>query len=182
MRSARNTPLFPEVHLPTAARPRHYTVRAHTYAWMDTFSNGAAPCLSIHGHWLEKAGFRTGASVSVEAGVGQLIVRLIEYPESTRDRQPRNFEKHIEKLGSADPGSDVVHEHPGWLVREHILAPMGASTLDFAHAIGISQDLAECFLAGDHDVDLDLAERLAPFSSTSQWFWWKLQQKHHLVT
>lgn len=58
---------------------------------------------------------------------------------------------------------------------------MGASTLDFAGAIGISQDLAQCFLAGGHDVDPDLAERLDPFSSTSQRLWWKLQQKHQAV-
>jgi hypothetical protein len=25
---------------------------------------------------------------------------------------------------------------------------------------------------------MDLAERLAPFASTSQWFWWELQQKY----
>jgi len=25
---------------------------------------------------------------------------------------------------------------------------------------------------------MDLAERLVPFASTSQWFWWELQQKH----
>jgi plasmid maintenance system antidote protein VapI len=181
MRSARNTQLFPELHLPTAKRPRHYTVRAHTYAWMDTFGGGTAPCLSVHGHWLENAGFKIGASVSVEATVGQLVISLIDYPESMRQRHSNAFEKHIAKLVRTTPGADVVHEHPGWLVREHILAPMGASTLDFAHAIGVLQDFAECFLAGEHDVDLDLAQRLGPFCSTSQRLWLELQHKHHSV-
>lgn len=181
MRPAPSAPLFPEVHLPTAARPRHYTVRAHTYAWMDTFNGGTAPCLAIHGHWLESAGFKVGASVRVEATVGQLVISLVEYPESARERKPKNFERHIEKLGMAKKGSDVVYEHPGWLVQEHILGPMGASTLNFAHAIGVSQDFAECFLGGDQDVDMDLAQRLAPFTSVEQWFWWELQQRNRAV-
>ncbi|WP_313347970.1 SymE family type I addiction module toxin [Stenotrophomonas sp.] len=181
MRSARNTPLFPELHLPTGERPRHYTVRAHTYAWMDTFGGGTVPCLTVHGHWLESAGFKVGSSVSIEATVGRLAISLLDYPESTRQRHSNAFEKHIEKRGRTSAGGDVVHEHPGWLVREHILAPMGASTLDFAHAIGVSQDFAECFLAGDYDVDLDLAERLGPFCRTSQRLWLDLQRKHHSV-
>lgn len=58
---------------------------------------------------------------------------------------------------------------------------MGASTLDFAHAIGVSQDFAECFLAGDQDVDLDLAQRLGPFCRTSQALWVELQLKHRSI-
>lgn len=182
MRSARNTPLFPEIHLPTSSRPRHYTVRAHTYAWMDTFGGGTAPCLSVHGHWLENAGFKVGASVNVEATVGQLLITLLEFPDSTEPRHSSAFERHIAKLARAKPGDHVEHDHPGWLVREKILAPMGASTLDFAHAIGVSQDFAECFLAGDHDVDPDLAQRLGPFCHTSQRLWLELQHKHRSVT
>jgi plasmid maintenance system antidote protein VapI len=181
MRSPRTHHPFPEVHLPTPERPRHYTTRAHTYAWLHVFAGGTVPCLSLHGHWLEKAGFKIGASASVEATPGKLIISLLEYPESSREWNPKNFERHIEKVGRPIPGSDVVHEHPGRLVREHILAPMGASTLDFAHAIGVSQDFAECFLAGDQDVDLDLAQRLAPFTSVERWFWWELQQRHNAL-
>lgn len=58
---------------------------------------------------------------------------------------------------------------------------MGASTLDFAHAIGISQDSAECFLAGDQDVDIDLAHRLGPFRQTSQTLWLDLQHRHRSI-
>ncbi|MFL9584483.1 SymE family type I addiction module toxin [Stenotrophomonas sp. AB1(2024)] len=181
MRSPRNTPLFPELLLPTADRPRHYTVRARTYAWMDTFGGGTVPCLSIHGHWLESAGFKVGSSVSIESTVGQLIIKLIEAPEEARQSNSTAFEKHIAKRGRANPDSEVIHEHPGWLVRELILAPMGASTLDFAHAIGVSQDFAECFLAGDQDVDLDLAQRLGPFCRTSQALWLELQLKHRSI-
>ncbi|MFL9584481.1 hypothetical protein [Stenotrophomonas sp. AB1(2024)] len=151
MRPTPNARLFPEIHLSIAARRRHYTVRTHTYAWMDTFGGGAAPCLSIHGHRLEKAGFITGASVSIESTVGQLIIKLIEFPEEARQSNSTAFEKHIAKRGRANPDSEVIHEHPGWLVRELILAPMGASTPDFAHAVDVSQDFAECFLAGDQD-------------------------------
>lgn len=181
MRSARDTALFPEVHLPTAARPRHYTVRAHTYAWMGTFSGGTVPCLSVHGQWLESAGFKIGASVSIEATIGQLVITRVEFPEEDRRRHSTAFERHIANRNRTKAASDVVHEHPGWLVREKILAPMGASTLDFAHAIGVSQDLAECFLAGDHDVDTDLAQRLGPFCRTSQRLWLELQQRHRPV-
>ena len=178
MRSSRHTPLFPELGLPTAELPRHYTVRSHTYAWMDTFDGGLVPCIAAHGSWLYNAGFKPGARVTVQATQGRLIFDLMDPPKEPRLRHCNAFEKHIEKYYEPRPGHVVVYEHPGLLVRDHILAAMGASTLDFAHAIGVSQDLAECFLAGDHDVDMDLAERLAPFASTSQWFWWELQQKH----
>ena len=115
MRSARDTALFPEIHLPTSARPRHYTVRAHTYAWMDTFDGGTVPCLSIHGRWLESAGFKVGASVSIEATQGQLIVTLIEYPEEARRSTSTAFEKHIAKLGRTTPDSRFIVDHPaGW--------------------------------------------------------------------
>ncbi|MCY1464095.1 hypothetical protein D9M71_820750 [compost metagenome] len=79
---------------------------------------------------------------------------LIEYPEEARRSTSTAFEKHIAKLGRTTPDSRIIVEHPGWLVRELILAPMGASTLDFAHAIGVSQGFAERFLAGDLDLDL----------------------------
>lgn len=91
-------PLNPPTYF---ARPRHYTVRARTYAWMDSFGDGTAPCLSVHGHWLENAGFRVGASVSVEATVGQLIITLVEFPSSTQQRHSSEFERHIAKLASA---------------------------------------------------------------------------------
>lgn len=99
----------------------------------------------------------------------------MEFPKGARQRHSTAFERHIAKLNRPKAASDVVHEHPGWLVREHTLAPMGASTLEFAHAIGVSQDFAECFLAGDHDMDLDLAQRLRPFRHTSQILWLALQ-------
>lgn len=101
-----------------------------------------------------------GVSASVEATVGQLVITQLEYPVGTRRRHSTAFERHIANRNRTKAASDVVHEHRGRLVREHILAPTGASTLDLAHAIGVSQDLAECFLAGDHDVDTDLARRL----------------------
>ncbi|WNH47284.1 MULTISPECIES: hypothetical protein [Stenotrophomonas] len=178
MRSSRHTPLFPELGLPTAEQPRHYTVRAHTYAWMGTFDGGIVPCISAHGSWLYNAGFKPGARVTVNATKGRLIFDVMDPPKEPRIRKCNAFEKYIADRYEPKPGYVIPYEHPGLLVREHILGPMGASTLDFAHAIGVSQDLAECFLAGDHDVDMDLAERLAPFASTSQWFWWELQQKH----
>jgi plasmid maintenance system antidote protein VapI len=65
-------------------------------------------------------------------------------------------------------------------VRELILAQMGASTVDFAHAVGVSQHFAECFFAGDQDVDIDLVHRLSPLCRTSQALWLELQLNHRL--
>jgi hypothetical protein len=84
-------------------------------------------------------------------------VTLIEYPEEARRSTSTAFQKDVAKQGRTTPDSRIIIENPVWLLRELILAPMGASTLDFAHAIVVSQDFAECFLAGDQDVDLDLA-------------------------
>lgn len=90
---------------------------------MDTFGGGTAPCLSVHGHWLENAGFKVGASVSVEATVGQLLLTLVEFPDSTEPRHSSAFERHIAKLARAKPGDHVEHDHPGWLVREKSSPP-----------------------------------------------------------
>lgn len=106
---------------------------------------------------------------------------MIEFPQEARQSNSTAFEKHIAKRGRANPHSEVIHEHPGWLVHELILTPIGASTLDFAHAIGASQDFAECFLDGDQDVDLDLAQRLGPFCRTSQSLWLELQHRHRSI-
>lgn len=106
---------------------------------------------------------------------------LIQDPSSEEIRHSSEFERHSAKLARAKIGDHVEHDHPGWLVCERILAPMAASTLGFAHAIGVSQDFAECFHAGDHDVDLELAQRLGPFCHTSQRLWLELQQKHRPI-
>jgi len=76
------------------------SARTHTHGW-NTFGDGTAPCLSVHGHWLENAGFKVGASVSVEATVGQPIITLVELPSSTQQRHSSEFEGHIAKPARA---------------------------------------------------------------------------------
>ncbi|MFL9584476.1 hypothetical protein [Stenotrophomonas sp. AB1(2024)] len=105
----------------------------------------------------------------------------MEFPEAARQRHSIAFERQISHFTRTKAASDVVHEHPGWLVREHIFAPIGASTSGFAHAVGVSQDFPECFLAGDHDVDLDLAQRPGPSCGISQKMWLELQRRHQEV-
>jgi hypothetical protein len=83
---------------------------------MDTFGGGTASSLTIHGHWLESAGFKIGVSVGA---------RRLSASWSSR----------------------------GW---------------SFPKERGCATPLPECFLACDHDVDLDLAQRPGPFCGISR--------------
>jgi hypothetical protein len=58
------------------------------------------------------AGFKVGASVSVETTVGQLVITLVEFPSSTQHCHYSAFERHIAKRGHATQGGNVVHKHP----------------------------------------------------------------------
>lgn len=67
----------------------------------------------------------------------------------------------------------VLAEKRGQQLNQHVLTPKGTSSLDFTLAMGIWQDSAECFLAGDEDVNIALRPRC--FCKTSNELWLDLQ-------
>lgn len=177
MQLPRDELLFPELCLPTEARPRFYSVRTQSYPWKEPYDGGDVPNVRLHGPWLEVAGFTAGKGLSVQSTPGRILILLMEPPACPRRLDSVTFSKIVARNPNLK-GDGVLLEHPGQLLNHHVLGPTGTTTLQFANFIGVEQDFAECFLAGDEDVNGDLALRLGYFCRTSNQLWLDLQGRY----
>lgn len=71
--------------------------------------------------------------------------------------------------------------HPGVILREEFLAPLGASPATFAAHLGVPHRRVSEILRGKRDVRADTAWRLAGALGTTPEFWMKLQTAHDLA-
>jgi len=70
--------------------------------------------------------------------------------------------------------------HPGEILREEYLVPLGMSANALAQAIGVPANRVSAILAGRRSVTADSAIRLARAFGTSPEFWLNLQSAHDL--
>jgi addiction module HigA family antidote len=70
--------------------------------------------------------------------------------------------------------------HPGQVLREEYLAPLGINAQDLAHALGLRTESIAALLAGDRGVTPDIALRLARYFATTPQFWLGLQAAYDL--
>jgi antitoxin HigA-1 len=70
--------------------------------------------------------------------------------------------------------------HPGEVLREEFLAPLGMSAYALAKALHVPVNRITAILAGERAVSADTALRLARFFGTSAEFWINLQGAHDL--
>jgi addiction module HigA family antidote len=70
--------------------------------------------------------------------------------------------------------------HPGEILREEFLVPMGLSANALARAIGVPANRISAIVAGDRNVTADTALRLARALGTTPEFWLNLQQSYEL--
>jgi addiction module HigA family antidote len=70
--------------------------------------------------------------------------------------------------------------HPGEILREEYLVPLGMSANALAHALAVPANRVSAILAGKRAVTADTALRLARALDTSPEFWLNLQQAHDL--
>lgn len=70
--------------------------------------------------------------------------------------------------------------HPGEVLREEYLAPMGMSANALAQAIGVPANRVSAIVAGKRSVTADTALRLARALGTTPAFWLNLQQSYEL--
>lgn len=70
--------------------------------------------------------------------------------------------------------------HPGEVLREEYLAPMGMSANALAQAIGVPANRVSAIVAGERGVTADTALRLARALGTTPTFWLNLQQSYEL--
>jgi addiction module HigA family antidote len=70
--------------------------------------------------------------------------------------------------------------HPGEVLREEFLAPLGMSAYALAKALHVPVNRITAILAGERAVSADTALRLARFFGTTAEFWIDLQGAHDL--
>ncbi len=67
--------------------------------------------------------------------------------------------------------------HPGVILREEFLEPLGIKPGTLARAIGVDRARIKTIIDGARDITADTAVRLAKFFATTPGFWMNLQ--HH---
>lgn len=72
----------------------------------------------------------------------------------------------------------VPYPHPGEILLEEFLVPLGISQYKLAKAIDVPQTRISAIVAGRRNITADTALRLARFFSLSDRFWMNLQVGH----
>lgn len=71
--------------------------------------------------------------------------------------------------------------HPGEVLKEEFLEPLGVSAYRLAQELGIPHTRVHEILHGRRSVSPDTAARLARYFQTSEMFWLNLQANHDLL-
>jgi addiction module HigA family antidote len=72
--------------------------------------------------------------------------------------------------------------HPGEMLREEFLDPLGLAPYAVAKACGVPRTRIERIVREETDISADTALRLGKFFGTSAQFWLNLQNRHDLLT
>jgi addiction module HigA family antidote len=76
--------------------------------------------------------------------------------------------------------SNRISTHPGEILKEEFLVPLGISMNALARAIRVPANRISDIVAGERGVSADTAMRLARYFRTSDEFWMNLQATHDL--
>jgi antitoxin HigA-1 len=89
----------------------------------------------------------------------------------------------VDYADMVDPETRTVGPiHPGVILREEFLQPLGLSAYALARAIGVPRNRITGIVHGERAVTADTALRLARFFGTSPEFWLGLQMDYDLET
>ncbi|MGH6887223.1 MAG: HigA family addiction module antitoxin [Geminicoccales bacterium] len=77
-------------------------------------------------------------------------------------------------------GERLPPMHPGEVLREELLEPLGMSAYALAKALHVPLDRITAILAGERAISADTALRLARFFGTTPDFWINLQGAYEL--
>jgi antitoxin HigA-1 len=73
-----------------------------------------------------------------------------------------------------------VRTHPGEILKEEFLIPLGLSARALASALGVPANRVTDIMRGERDVSADTAIRLGRYFGTDPRFWLNLQTAHDL--
>jgi addiction module HigA family antidote len=74
----------------------------------------------------------------------------------------------------------LPNTHPGEVLREEFLRPLGITPYRLAKEIGVPQTRVSGILAGKRAISVDTAVRLARYFGTTPQLWLNLQNHHDL--
>ncbi len=83
-------------------------------------------------------------------------------------------------LADVTTGGRIAPVHPGGILRDDFLTPMGLSVYALAHAIKVPRSRANDVVLGRRSITADTALRLAHFLGTTPEFWVNLQAHYDL--
>lgn len=81
--------------------------------------------------------------------------------------------------GKADE-TNLPHPHPGVVLQEKFLAPLGLTQASLARAVHVSARRINEIIRGRRSISVDTAMRFARYFSTSEEFWLRLQMEFDL--
>lgn len=73
-----------------------------------------------------------------------------------------------------------VKPHPGEMLREEYMEPLGLSANALARGLGVPPNRVTAILRGERSITADTAWRLARYWGTSAQYWMNLQQAYDL--
>lgn len=76
----------------------------------------------------------------------------------------------------------VPYPHPGEILKEEFLEPMGITAYRLSKSIDVPQTRISDILAGERSITADTGLRLSRFFGTSDEFWVKLQLDYDTAT
>lgn len=78
-----------------------------------------------------------------------------------------------------DPDAEPIGPiHPGEILREDFMAPLGLSARTLAKALGVPANRITAIIAGERAISADTALRLARYFGSSAGWWLRLQAMH----
>ncbi|TPW26356.1 HigA family addiction module antidote protein [Martelella alba] len=75
----------------------------------------------------------------------------------------------------------ITPVHPGEILREDYMAPLGMTAAALAETLRVPQPLIEQIAAEQTTISADIALRLAQYFRTSPEFWLNLQASHDIM-
>lgn len=81
---------------------------------------------------------------------------------------------------AAEKGGRIALTHPGWVLEEDVMKPLGLSAYRLAKDIHVPLNRITAILSGERSISADTSIRLGRYLGMSPGFWYKLQADHDL--
>lgn len=91
-----------------------------------------------------------------------------------------DIDRHEVDFSDLASGRRLPPVHPGEILREEFLEPMGLSVYELANALNVPRSRANDIVRGRRAITTDTALRLARYFGTTPEFWINLQARHDL--